>query len=221
MSNVKIGLLVLVLLFQASLSFADPVSGYEPNGLPEGYGSLSYGMSSDYNSGDLVFIQPYPDPSTLTAEEKYMIAGAHNAERRVMRPWYQEICQMASAYYQNTGVFPSVIDAEVIREVAGDPGSITEESLDLFRSPITGEFSRLDSKQFSPGDLYLHPLSESEKLYIASRDESYRLKWYENQYFDTCGNLVPIKMLDQPIYYRVYGHNGIVLTGIFQTWTFI
>lgn len=137
-----------------------------------------------------------------------------------MRAWYMVICETVSAYRQRTGTMPVEYSAEIIKALLPEGQEVGEDELAVFRSPITGEFPKLNATGFSAGDLYIRPLTEDEKEHIASLDEHYRTMWYDGLELGPITEAYHNIMLITDVYYvRVYGYNDVIHTGLYFLWT--
>lgn len=213
-------LLTIVIVFPLSGAWAHPADGYEPKELQPGYGTEDVGLGPECNINDLYFVRPYPDPSTLTDQEKYMLAGAQGGPPGTLRPWYEEIFQAVSGYYGRTGVLPAQFSAAIMRELAIDPNDIPAERLELFKSPLTGEFPRLDAVDFSAGDIYMRPVTEEEKRHLAEHVPHWHDIWFAGECLDVAtGETKSVMLLSDVFYVRVYGLNDVIHTGIHFIWT--
>ncbi|MCH7471931.1 hypothetical protein IIA79_03155 [bacterium] len=197
---------------------AHPLDGYEPRELRDGYGTDSVGLGPEFSINELYFVGPFPDPSTLTNQEKYMIAGAREGPWGAAFPWYQDIWMMVRAYYAKTGEIPERISPDMVRAVWGT-GEAAEKRLPLYTSPLTNEFPRLQADEFSPGDLYIRPLSIEEKEFFAQWDPKLDSLLHEQIWFDPiAGRKVRAAMDPEVFYVRVYGWSEVILVGYYYAW---
>jgi hypothetical protein len=197
-----------------------PADGGKANELDQDYGTEFYGMGPEFNINDLYFVKPLPDPATLSEIERYMLRGlSEDNPGGAMRPWYMVICETVSAYRQRTGTMPTEYSAEIIQALLPEGKEIGDEELAVFRSPITNEFPKLNAAEFSTGDLYIRPLTEDEKQYIASVDNKYQEMWYDGLQFDPITEAYHnIELITDVYYVRVYGYNDVIHTGLYFLW---
>jgi len=215
-------LFILVLLLTpvlVSIAFAHPSDGYPTQDLHSCYGTDSYGLGPEYDVNDLYFVKPLPDPDTLSNAEKYILAGlTQDGPGNMRRPYYTEICEAVFGYYLKTGEILPAVSAEMHAElICGGPDKLTAEMLEPMKSPITGEFPRLDATAFSPGDFYIRPLSKEEVAYIASKSDSLKALWFDGVLEDPIdGNDQQVRLIgDTILYVRVYGENEVILTKLY------
>lgn len=208
-------------LMLASAAGAHPADGYTPKELQPGYGTEEVGMGSEYDINELYFVKPYPNPASLTDAEKYMLAGlTGDGPANARRPWIDEIYQAVSGYYAKTGTMPDEFSADIMRELAADPSQVTSDSLEVFRSPITGRYPMLKAEQFSPGDIYMRPLTETEKRHFADIDSNFQQLWFDKRTYDPeRQEEVNVRMISDVFYMRVYGQDGVIHTGLHYMWT--
>jgi hypothetical protein len=159
--------LVVTGVSTAGFASAHPADSYDPNNLHPSYGAdWGYGLFSEWGINDITFTQPYPDPSSLTPAERYIVAGATSTATdrplsKRLHPWWRDVCAVAMNYYQE-GRLPAQLNEQMVRATAADPDGVSQAWVDLHRSPLTGEFPRLDAREFSPGDVYMRILTEDE-----------------------------------------------------------
>lgn len=211
-------ILIIVFLSVASYALAHPADGYPAKELPEAYGTDAYGYGPEYSIGDLVFTGSFPDPTTLTEQERYIIAGAEGAPDRAQLSWSSEIVLFLFSYYSQHGEIPAVIDSEAI-QASTTCESSDDPRLELLKSPITGDYVRTDAYNFEPGQLYCRMLDEAEMRHIADINSQFRSLWFESAMYDPDGNYVAVSVKGAPLYIRIYGLNGVIYEGIHGIWT--
>lgn len=196
-----------------------PSDPYETKPLPESYGTVYYGTSPDESFDDIQFTRPFPDPATLDHAERYMLAGLNNFQGEIGRAsWYDDIMRYVTAYYDHHQSVPPVLTEEVIRSVCANAEECTSADFDWYRSPIHGGWPRLDAREFSPGDLYVKVLSESEidRLCVNDKILEALVKRGEATNPGT-GVTSSVHLWSPVIYVRMYGRNGVILSGIHVT----
>lgn len=183
------------------------------------------GATPEDNINDLTFLglDERPQASQLTALENYMLAGADDpaTSQMALLPWYLDVATAAGRIYDATGKLPAVLDDTALRSIPGWE-QVGEEELALYRNPLTGNWPRLDAVEPSPGDLYLRPLTEVEKQWLASRHLAYQKCWYEGLGFDSAAYESGLayedcftkseRLVGQVYYLRMYGWNQTLLT---------
>jgi hypothetical protein len=208
----------------SSQAYAHPADGYTPKELPDKYGEDGW-YTSDYDINEIYFICPFPDPNSLSDREKYMIAGVADGPAGTHMAWYMNIYSAVSSYYKKTGSIPSYFSAEMLMETAScgaGTEEITEDVLSVFRSPITGEYPKLNATSFSPGDLYIRPLTEAEKQFFASKDLFFKHIWLDGTlYCPETNRIERVQILDEPFYIRIYGETEVIFTYIQCSWRWV
>lgn len=213
-------LLMLVMMITPSISLAHPADGYATNPLPEGYGTIEYHTGPVNGIGVMTFTCPYPSPESLTEAEKYVIAGTVSGpEGQALQPWVYQIGQVISFYYQKEGYIPGRFSTDMLFALEYGDSTIDDARLDIFRSPITEEFPRLDAGNFSPGDLFVHILSEDEKWEYSEDSPQLRDAWF-NKVSEHEGQSYEVN--PSPVtYVRVYGENDIIIEAIIAIAAFV
>jgi hypothetical protein len=220
-TTVNMVIIAIAMLFFPMSAGAHPADGGKAIEVHQDYGTEFYGMGAEFNINDLYFVKPLPDPATLSEIEKYMLRGlSEDNPGGAMRAWYMVICETVSAYRQRTGTMPTEYSAEIIQALLPEGQEVGEEELAVFRSPITGEFPKLNATEFSAGDLYIRPLTEDEKQYIANVDNTYQQMWYEGLQYEPIAEAYNNIMMITDVYYvRVYGYNDVIHTGLYFLYT--
>lgn len=205
-----------IAFFTTSLAWAHPVDGYAPKPAPRGYGTEGYGLAPECSIGDITFTRSFPDPSTLSSEELYILSGSTNsAFGHPLKPWRQQIRRLVQALHENLGYIPDRLTEELVRSVVCESSQVDDLWVEQFKNPLTGEFPRLDASEFSPGDLYIRALSEQEKQHIASLIDVYYSIWYDSAWFNPAEEMWENAELSGDVYYvRIYGWNGVLVEGI-------
>lgn len=213
-------IIAALLMTSQGLAGSYPGYGYQPNELPDGYGTDLWGLGPDMNYQGLEFYSPYPRPDSLTDEEKFAVAGAKDsALGHSLRPWYWDVFDIVNTIYYNTGEVPAELTSEMIKTVF--IGCDTDEMLiDRYRSPLTGEFPQLDVEYFSPGDVYMRLLTPDEIDYMTSTSEDH----YDVLVRGMLEN--PGTGCEEPVfvhggvwYMRVYGYNEVLHASVKYKWT--
>lgn len=223
MRRIQVFLLVVTMTCLASTVYAiaHPADDYQPRELQPGFGTEELGLGPECNINELYFVRPLPEPESLTRRERYILAGADNTPWGTMRPWYSEIQSAVSAYYENTGTMPREISASLLEANAG-ACEVPADWLEIFKSPINGRFPVLDAREFSAGDLYIRALTDEEMRYIADKVPQFDEIWFAGlMYEPQINQFKHVKLLNKPLYVRVYGEQQVIHTGIFFNWTLL
>lgn len=195
-------------VFCFNLAIAHPVDFYEPNEVPSSYS----GLPSDFSINEITFASNFPDSASMTAEERYMIAGARKpgGGGRLL-PWQIDIYCVVSSFYATHGYLPNELTEEMVRAVNANPSQASLEWIERFKSPLTGQFPILNAAWHSPGDVFIAVLTEQEKRHLASYIERYERNWYGGEIQDPwTGDWVPAKLVGEVFYIRVYGYDGVI-----------
>lgn len=213
---VLITVIILQLVATTAQAADHPAWGYPPNELPKGYGTAGWGLPDEMSYGDITFSAPYPDPSTLSDSEKYIISGTQSSEKGGgLAPWRRAIFNAVNGIYVNTGNVPPELTPGLLSAVMDVNEATASGSIDQFRSPITGEFPRLDASYFSPGQVYIHLLTEGEKQYFAGTYQVYQDNWFDGiSRNPATGEMMPIEITGGVFYIRIYGESDVIYEGI-------
>lgn len=199
-------------------ALAHPADGYPVRPLQKGYGETGYGFPSSWSYNDITFV-PYPEASSLSNKEIYMIRGSTSGLWGYALPsWYFSVFQVVEAYANKHGSIPSVFSPEMFLETT-DPNSIDPDYLELFKSPITGNWPILNAMDFQPGNMYIRILSEDDMHHFAELSPSFQEVWFENRMHSSNGSYESINMLTKVYYIRVYGDKGVIYNGFMYGWT--
>jgi hypothetical protein len=220
------GLLLSALALTVGLSAAAPVSSanapspqpwthpclaYETNPLPDAYGTLRYGWGSEANINDLTFVKPLPSPDSLTHEERYMLAGLKNGPTTVGRlpSWRSDLFSTVNTYYAKYHVIPDRLNEDMITNLYGarTPANLQYEFL---RSPITGEYPRLNATDFSPGDVYIRPLTDDEIQHFCKYDWMLNDLVQKHSLMDPAQGPRTVSLMGSVFYVRIYGYKGVI-----------
>ena len=189
------------LLIANSVAIAHPSDDKTPAQLPDWYGE-PLRLDSSASFGRVQFVDAFPEVADLSDTEKYMIAGT---EYSLLRgpgygPWYLEIMNYCMYCARTGGEIPAILDPSLFAFDAeyGDT-SVSE----VFRNPLTNEYPRLDAQTFSPGDLLVFPLNESEMQFYAD-NYGYRSAWFLDD-----GSLNP-SLQGQVFFVRMYGEDEVI-----------
>lgn len=212
--------LVVTCVFGVSPASAHPSDSYHPNELDSGYGAdWGYGLFAEWGINDISFTQPYPDPSSLTPAERYIVAGATSTATdrplsKRLHPWWRDICAVAMNYYYQQGRLPTQLDEEMVRATAADSEGVSQAWVDLHRSPITGEFPKLNARMFSPGDVYVRILTEDEIQHFLALLPPLERLYNQHEMLGPQGDWIKAHIVGDIYYVRVYGLHGVIWSNI-------
>lgn len=214
MMTVVCAVTVVVIAGQA-LAASHPASGRELSELPEGYGTAEYGRPAAWSAGDLTFGGPYPRAVELTGPEHYMLAGTQPTgagAADALPAWIDEAGEFCLDYYNYFGVMPVQLDPEAVaalRQVQGLQPSPQDRALTL--NPLTGGVPRLAAAEFSPGDLYVRPLTNVELRSFAERRPELYDNWFRGRQTDPAtGRTGRVELLSAVLYVRAWGAQGVL-----------
>ncbi len=199
----------LLLLTAAEVCYAaHPAAGHPIAG--EWHDEWHY-PDANLSLGDLTFMprEDYPVFDELTQLEQYMLLGVTSSdmsEEHGLMPWRDLIFSWVNKFYLEYAYIPEQLTPDVIRSIPGYEG-YSDEMFAAERNPLTGEWPMLQAAEFSPGDLYIRPLTEDEIDYFV-----------ENGYRDLqnpgswSGDASLVRTT--PVYYsRFYGYSGVLSNG--------
>ena len=175
------------------------------------------------STGQVVFSDPseYPDITELTHEEQYIFGGAQSApwdSHVAMLPWMLEIYFLISKYYQAEVPLPEVLSADNIRQLAAY-SAYTDDRLEVFRNPMTGEWPVLEDSSGVAGSVFIHQLTDEEKYQLAIRDEEYKKILFLDSFFtDVPPGREHRDPYGPPIYMRIVGVQGKPLLEYIWAW---
>lgn len=215
---------LMFICFLAGYANAHPADGKIPRDIRGLYPSSSARAGESIN--ELWFVSPSDQipASSLSDIEKYMIAGCDKSSPGGgIVAWYTSIFMAVGDYVKAFGYVPDVLTDTELKKVP-QYSEFDDAGLSLFRNPITGEWPKLKASEFSPGDVYIRPLTSDEMRYFASHEPTLQHYWYEGKGLnwdcldaghpmDQCFT-EPVSMSRPPCYIRVYGRSCVLMTNI-------
>lgn len=225
----RVSLLILSVSIVILVAVQPAVASHPAEGkeLPE-YAEFVLGPHTGYEDGwdinDLTFpaIGESPSFDQLTFLEIYMVCGVVwevDGRQHGLNPWSTLIYQAVEKFYEEFAYVPDILDEPTLRSIPGFE-DIPAEKLAEYRNPLTGDWPRMDARAFSPGDCYIRPLTEDEMVHFAGLNETYRNHWYDGQAYSlTKDEYVPVQLLSEPFYVRIYGLSDVLLVQIQYSWT--
>lgn len=198
----------------ANQAQAHPYDKWAPEELPGGYGTDYFPFPAEFSYGDLTFSSPYPDPESLTDSEKYIVAGALNGNIHVA-PWHEFIFSVVNAIYRKQGYVPDVLTEAELSSVFGPCAEEDRSAFEYYTSPITNELPRLDALSFSPGQVYIHLMTEDEIAHFAALVPTYQQNLVDHFWLNPETNEEePIMIMGGVFYIRIYGESSVIYEGI-------
>lgn len=163
------------------------------------------------NSIQLLSQEAYPDTSELTDNEIKLLCGTRTSHvsNSGYSAWTNELFFFVVEYIKTHGVAPTVFDYETAKKLPlyrNHP----EWFADLWKNPITGEWTQLGSPDSSPGGTYVHVLTEEEMRHFAVRKESYKKKFFLNSFADPLSENGRSHRVPEipPVFIQIFGENG-------------
>lgn len=185
-----------------------PCQQFATRAIPAGYGSEHYGLPAEASINDVTFVAQLPDPATLSKAERYMVAGLSRRPRGPgqLPPWYEDLLSVIHPHLFSGGQLPSQLSDEYLEDFFG-AGYVPENWLPHFlKSPIHGGYPRLDAREFSAGDVFVHALTEEEMLHIAQHDATLRALINNEPLQGT-----QMQLIEPVLYIRAYGHDKVIM----------
>jgi len=212
--------LTVVFLLGISSAAAHPGDGYPPCKLHPNYGGEFYGYPDGVFIDGVELTHKFPDPGSLTDAEKYMIAGTESSLwGEGLCPWWELIFVPVSAYYKEYREIPPVYSREIAEAVYANADETEPLWRELEKSPLTGEYPRLDAKEHSPGDMWIHPLTEDEIRRYTEFSPDFGDIYYDHVFYnDHEGCRYNIELISDVFLIRVYGWNGVIYEAIKVSW---
>lgn len=172
--------------------------------------------SAALNLPGLSFRDCEKQANELTASEAYILAGLRPMDRVAdlhPEPWITKINMIAMAYYNKHKVVPRRITPEVLDSITVE-GSMPQNCLAWYRSPLTGEYPALDAAEFTPGGVYLRVLTQEETYFLAQADTTLTgLETAGKIHDPASGEVRDGARLSPVLYYRYYGETGLLKEG--------
>lgn len=152
----------------------------------------------------------------LSSAERYILRGLQPTHGGSGQPeaWKTKILMFAHAYCSRYGSVPPELSPETLEQI-GMGGSGFEERVAWHKSPISGDFPRFDSQDFTPGGVYLRVLSADEVHFQAQWDSNLAgLVTVGKSIGSEAGSKQDALLLNPVLYYRFYGESGLLSEGI-------
>jgi len=209
-----LGVFTFVMASAAS-QWTHPVHGHKANPIFDSLYGPGHGYPADYSMGDITFDGPgnHPPASSLTNEEKYIIAGSVTSDYASdggLSAWTSTIFAIVDAYYSQFGTIPDVLTDVEIRKIDGMQ-SIGDSNLREFLNPLTDQWPRLKATTASPGDVYIRPLTIDEMHHYAELSPNLKDDWFNGQSVNSeTGEPAPAELTSHVYYMRIYGWNGVI-----------
>lgn len=199
----------------------------EPNEVEEGYWQRWFGSVSELEEQGIIFSYDYQSSEDLSCMEAYMIAGARDCHMGwEIQPWYEMIARLAIRCSSDYETIPHRLTSEIVTEYTDCDSDLLPYFLELYKSPITGEYPILDSQEYVPGGLYIRQLTSEQKAIISSSGyplviDSDPLAQAENvtrnnrEYISICARTRELTEVDV-WYIRVYGESEVVVARLWH-----
>ena len=204
------------------LKLVHPVHGHKPSSNFDLVYGPGHGLSSAWTRGDLIFPEAFPLASTLSVEEKYIVAGSESSdwsETVGLCDWAGAIESIVARYYTQFGHVPEQLTPEVIRSISGYE-NIGDENLREYLNPLTDAWPRLSVASPSPGDAYMRPLAPDEITFFGSKMDLYKDVWLDHRFLNPGTGEYEPASLEGPVFYmRIYGWRDVVFANFMFAWT--
>lgn len=205
-----------VLLALPSIVFAHPVDGLKLNPLDPAYEETYGSRGAEISLGEIRFPASFPARETLTDAEKFIIAGLDPVETGLPHHNYiNMLFRILDAYYARHQEVPAVLSEQIIRDALSSTGGkpVDQAVFDFLKSPITGEYPRLDCASFQRGQLYVERLTFPQVLHV-SKDNLMLTNLYFHKKVYNGSEWVPGQIAGQVFYIRAYGESETILAGL-------
>jgi hypothetical protein len=163
------------------------------------------------NSIQLLPLESFPAVEDLTDNDVKLLCGTRtsNTPGAGYAAWERELFFFVAEYIKTYGEAPTVFDYETAKELPlyqNHPAWFA----DLWKNPITGNWTQLDSPDTSPGGTYVHVLTDEEMRHFAVRKESYKKKFFLNSFADPLSESGRSYRIPEipPVFIQIYGENG-------------
>ena len=200
------------LAFCSMLALSPAVQAHPADGQRINEARLVYGdfLPEEWSQGDIVFppASAFPPREELTPLEKYMLCGTLSSPASAgvgFASWQTQLSAFVTNFYDAFGYVPPQLDLELVRSTPGYK-HLPAEQCELLRNPLTGAWPRLDAASFSPGDVYIRPLSAAEKQHFAQYNPQWQSVWLDRVVpagFDDEG--CPIEASSEVFYLLMWG----------------
>lgn len=190
-----------------------PSQGFERLDVPD---SMLRGELPPEAWTDQLSFRPCAKPKAeLTAAERYILFGSRplHSGNSNPEPWRLKILFLAMTVKGTTGELPSAVTREMIDLTAADGQPVPDEYANWYRSPVTGEWPRLDSFEFTPGGVYLRMLTADEVRHLAQWDTVLTGLITTRKMALASGETGEGILLGDVYYYRFYGETGLLKEG--------
>jgi hypothetical protein len=194
---------------------AHPAEGHPIDG--QWFDCWHYPAAEDsYNEITFMPESEYPDFDSLTQLEQYMLLGVSSSDLSgspALPPWTTTILAWVAKYYAVYGSVPDTITPDIIRSLPGFE-EFEDEAFQAEFNPLTGAYPRLNATQPSPGDLYIHALSEQELRHFVTLGYTYLQPSTNGHELDVYWPSLGTSERVSPVFYiRMYGYNGVLSNG--------
>jgi hypothetical protein len=202
-------ILILLLAVPAGAHVTDNLAVAD---LPAGYSSLYAGVGPQMSQGDIFFPESFPDPTTLTKQERFWIAGLQPgtaASSVGYYKWNDALIGVLQGYWTQHHAVPAALTPEIIEQSSGRP-----DKDGFLKSPVTNEYPKLDCKEYSRGNLYIQHLDAAQLKRLAAYDVGVRYTYIFRKVWSTEKQDWVSGTGSEAFYIRKYGEHDIIMTGI-------
>jgi hypothetical protein len=218
-------LITALLLCSAAGSVTNhPGLEIQPKPVRPGYDNGHFGYPPSWSYGDVVY-ERHPSAGSLSAAERYMLFGTEEGPDGVsIAPWWDTIYTLVKSFDKANGYVPTALTLAELRKIPGlEDLSADDDLVQTVKSPITGEFPVLNSRNFTPGSVFIRRLTKTEITELSKQDVGLRTLYFQKKFVYSTGenDNRPAK-LTTPVYYvRVYGDDGVIETRLAYDFQFL
>ncbi len=183
---------------------------------------VEYLLGDEWNYGDIQLSCAYQPLESLTDLEWYMLWGTETSpyDEYGLGAWKEHVVFYVHRFYTEHGYIPSQLTPEVL-EMSYSPHQLDPRRIDEYRNPLTGEWPRLDARDFSPGDMFIKVLAPDEERYFAQLSPAVNAYCFTHDRTDpaTGERSYITPTFDGVLYIRVYGWSGVIADWLFYVYT--
>ena len=215
-------IVVLTMLCMTNLTAyaAHPSDGHESENIELLY-TGNCGMPVEWSFGNVQLTDRRVPLAELTSEECYILAGVKTcrwSDEAGLEPWKITLFSIVNKFVKAHGYIPDQMTPELIRSIPGYENT-SDDRLDLYRSPITDDWPKLNCEAFNPGNVYMVKLTPAEIDHFAELIPEYAEMWGDNCWWDPSDGEYKCIDIKTPIYFmRIYGQTGVLYEGIDFVW---
>lgn len=174
---------------------------------------------SDLGFGEIQFY-PNPDISSLTAQERGMVASYDNVYSAPKIIWANEVADLIIACDINDSEIPDVLTKEFLMKRHPLKNNVMEYvPANNLINPLTGKSLRIRERDFSAGNMYIKVLDSSEMAKLEANSSFLEKEWDvgTHEKLSLSGKKGSAR-LSRVAYVRVYGKSSIIMSTLIWWW---